>query len=69
MAPLKPEYIETLPLPKVEAQPLAYHQNLVAALQGKAEPQVSWEDMRRDMKVVDLAFASSLRNEVIKTII
>lgn len=69
MAPLKPEYIETLPLPKVEAQPLAYHQNLVAALQGKAEPQVSWEDMRRDMKVVDLAFASSLRNEVVKTII
>lgn len=66
MAPLKPEYVETLPLPQVETDPLAYHRNLIAAAQGLEAPIVSHADMRRDMLVVDAAFESSRRNEVIK---
>lgn len=67
MAPLKPEYLETLPLPQAETDPYEYHRNLVAAVRGEEKPYVSFEGMRRDMKIVDLAFESSRRNEVIKT--
>lgn len=67
MAPLKPEYLETMPLPQAESDPLAYHRNLLAAARGEEAPLVSFADMRRDMKIVDLAFESSRKNEVIKT--
>ena len=67
MAPLKPEYLETLELPQVEAEPYEYHRNLAAAVRGEEAPYVSFRDMRRDMKIVDLAFESSRKNEVIKT--
>ena len=66
MAPLKPEYLETLPLPKVEENPYEYHRNLIAAVRGEEKPYVSFQDMRRDMKIVDLAFESSRKNEVLK---
>lgn len=69
MAPLKPEFVEPLELPAVEADPLAYHRNLVRACEG-LEPQfVSHDDMRRAMKIVDLAFESSKENQVIATAI
>ncbi len=67
MAPLKPEYLETLPLPVVEEDVMEYHRNLAAAVRGEEKPYVSFEDMRRDMQIVDLAFESSRRNEVMKT--
>ena len=67
MAPLKPEYIETLPLPEVVEDVMEYHRNLAAAVRGDEKPYVTFEGMRRDMKIVDLAFESSRRNEVIKT--
>ena len=38
-----------------------------AAVRGDEKPYVTFEGMRRDMKIVDLAFESSRRNEVIKT--
>ena len=67
MAPLKPEYIETLPLPEVVEDTMEYHRNLAAAVRGDEKPYVTFQGMRRDMKIVDLAFESSRRNEVIKT--
>ena len=67
MAPLKPEYMETLPLPQAEPDPYEYHRNLAAAVRGEEKLYVSFDDMRRDMRIVDLGFESSRRNEVIKT--
>lgn len=67
MAPLKPEYLETLPLPQVETDPCEYHRNLAAAVRGESALFVSFDDMRRDMKIVDLGFESSRRNQVILT--
>ena len=69
MAPLKPEYLETLEMPQAETDPYEYHRNLVAAIEGKEALYVSHEDMLRDMKIVDLAFESSAKNEVMKTCI
>ena len=67
MAPLQPEYLEQLELPIVESDPMEYHRNLIAACEGTEAPYVSFEDMRRAMKIVDLAFESSRINQVIKT--
>lgn len=67
MAPLQPEYIEQLALPRVESDPLAYHRNLIAACEGREAPVVTFDEMRRAMKIVDLAFESSRTNQVIKT--
>lgn len=67
MAPLKPEYLETLDLPSVATDPYEYHRNLAAAVRGEEVPYVSHVDMRRAMQVVDLAFESSRIEEVIKT--
>ena len=69
MAPLKPEYLETLSLPAVSTDRCAYHRNLVNAVLGKEPPCVSFDDMRRDMKIVDLAFESSRTNQVIFTLV
>ncbi|MBE5786916.1 MAG: Gfo/Idh/MocA family oxidoreductase [Clostridiales bacterium] len=67
MAPLKPEYLETLPMPQAETDPYAYHRNLAAAVRGEEASFVSHADMRRDMQVVDAAFLSSRLNQVIGT--
>lgn len=69
MAPLKPEYLETMEMPTAETDPYEYHRNLAAAVRGEEKPYVSHTDMRRDMQIVDLAFESSAKNEVIKTCI
>lgn len=67
MAPLHPDQLEKLPLPHAEEDTEAYHRNLVLAAEGKAEPYVTFPQMRRAMKIVDLAFESSAINQVIKT--
>lgn len=67
MAPLKPEFIETLTPPVFTEDELAYHRNLAAACEGREEVLVTHEDMRRAMRVVDLAFESSRQRQVIKT--
>ncbi len=69
MAPLRPECIETLKLPEVETDVLEYHFNLAKAVRGEAQPPVTFAQMRRDMMIVDLAFESSKRKEVIHTYI
>ena len=67
MAPLKPDDIESLELPRFEEDELAYHRNLARACDGRETPLVTHSDMRRAMKVVDLAFASARENQVIQT--
>lgn len=67
MAPLQPEYLEELELPVVNPDLLAFHRNLVAAAEGREKPYVTHEELRRAMKVVDLAFESSRINQVIHT--
>lgn len=67
MEPLKPEQIESIPLPKVDADPLEYHRNLAAAIEGSEEPYVTTEQIRRAMQIVDLAFESSRQEQLIKT--
>ena len=66
MAPLKPEYLETLQLPEVFDDPYEYHRNLAAAVQGREAAYVSHRDMRRLMKTVDLAIESARRDEILK---
>lgn len=67
MAPLQPDQIEIIDLPQVESDPYAFHRNLIQAASGEAEPYVTHEQIRRSMKIVDLAFESSKNNMVIKT--
>jgi len=62
MAPLQKEMLEVLPLPEVEEQPLAFWQNLVAAVKGEEEPIVKHEQLLRQMKVIDAAFACGRTN-------
>ena len=67
MAPLQPEYIEKLDIPDVDTDPTEYHKNLFAAVEGKAVPIVTWDEMRRDMKVIDAAFESAKLDQVVRT--
>ena len=66
MAPLHPEFIENLPLPEVETDRNAFHRNLFDAIEGKADLFVTYDDLRRDMKIIDLAFESSRLDQVMK---
>ena len=67
MAPLQPDFIESLEVPRFEEDELAYHRNLARACNGLEAPLVTHTDMRRAMKIVDLAFASARENQVIQT--
>lgn len=69
MAPLKPEYLEKLELPKEEDMSMAYWTNLLDAAAGRAEPLVTAEQILRQMRIVEAAFESSKKNEVIHTAI
>ncbi len=67
MAPLHPDQIEQLDLPEVCSDKEAFHRNLKEAAEGSAEPYVTADQLRRSMKIVDLAFESSKLGQVIKT--
>lgn len=67
MAPLHPDYLEQLRLPEVYADKEAFHRNLKEAVLGLAEPYVTADQIRRSMKIVDLAFESSKAGQVINT--
>ncbi len=67
MAPLQPEHLEKLELPKEEDMTLEYWDNLVKAVEGKAVPYVTLEQILRQMKIVEAAFESAEENKVIKT--
>ena len=66
MAPLKPEFLEKLELPKEEDMTMAYWEQLHEAILGKAEPLVTTGQILRQMKIVETAFRSSEKNEVVK---
>lgn len=66
MAPLQPEHLEKLDIPVEEDMTLAYWTNLVKAAQGMEEPLVTTEQILRQMKIVEAAFESAEKNEVIK---
>ena len=68
MAPLEKEMLEPLPLPVIEERPLAYWDDLLTSLEeGRKESLVKKAELLRQMRVVDAAFLSSRREEVLKT--
>lgn len=69
MAPLKPEYLEHIELPVETDMTMAYWDNLIESLMGKAKPIVTIDQIIRQMKIVEAAFRSSEKNEVIKVTI
>ena len=67
MAPLKPEYLEPLELPKEEDETMAFWEQLRKALKGEEAPEVTTGQVLRQMQIVEAAFESSRKNEVIHT--
>ena len=67
MAPLKPEYLERLELPKEEDMTMAFWSQLHEALVGGEKPAVETAQVLRQMKIVEAAFESSRKNEVVHT--
>lgn len=66
MAPLKPEFIEQLELPKEADMTRAFWDQLHEAIMGKEAPLVTMGQILRQMKIVEAAFKSSEQNEVLK---
>lgn len=69
MAPLAPENLEVLELPQEIEEPLTFWKNIVAVVERKEKPYVSMNEILRQMKLVELAFESSERNEVMKCLV
>lgn len=67
MAPLRPEQVEQLEIPKQENMELAFWKNLVQAVEGRETPDVTAGQLLRQIQVVEAAFLSAEKNEVIKT--
>lgn len=67
MAPLKPEYLETIAVPEQENMDMEFWNNIVAAVKGEAVPYVTTEQIRRQMLIVEKAFEASKTNQTIKT--
>lgn len=58
MAPLSPDMLEKLTLPQAVEEPLAYYENLIAAIEGREKSNVQMYQVRRCMKIIDAAFES-----------
>lgn len=69
MAPLKPEFLEELPLPVPEDLTGEFWKRFVSALENGEAPLVSSDQVLRQMKVVEAAFQSSRNDEVMKVMI
>jgi len=69
MAPLEPQNIETLEFFCAEEQPMEFWRNLVGAINGLESPHIQPCEVLRQMRVVEAAFESSDKNEVIKIVI
>ena len=69
MAPLKKEHIEQIDLPYADDQSLVFWDNFIAALKGEAILNVTQHQILRQMMVVEAAFESAEKNEVIKVTI
>ncbi len=69
MAPLRPEQVEQVALPQQENMELAFWENLVQAAEGAGTPIVTTGQLLRQLQVVEAAFLSAGKNEVVKTLI
>lgn len=66
MAPLQPDMLEKLEIPTEDNMEMEYWDNLIKAAKGAGELYVTTEQIRRQMLVLEAAFESAERNEVIK---
>ena len=66
MAPLKPEYLEEVPIPDEKDMSMEFWNNLINALKGQAPLHVKMEEIRRQMLIVETSFRSAKNNECIK---
>ena len=66
MAPLKPEYLEKIDLPKEDDMTLEYWRNIIASLKGQEVPYVSTDQIMRQMRIVEASFESAKKDEVIR---
>lgn len=67
MAPRPVEALQTLELPDLETDSIAYYENIVGVLNGTDELIVKPEEALRVMNVIDAAFASAEKGEAIHT--
>lgn len=65
MAPRTDDTIKKFRLPKVKADWGAYYENVIAALNGKADIVVTHDQMRRSTKLMEAIFKSAETNSVI----
>lgn len=66
MAHLEREDIEEIELPKVERDDLYYHKNLVDSIKGNSIVEVKYDEMRRDMLLIQAVFESSNKGEKVR---
>ncbi len=66
MAPLKPEFLEEIPIPEQKDMSMEYWTNIVDALNGRAQLHVKTSEILRQMKIVEASFKSAELNEVVK---
>lgn len=66
LAPRAADTVEELPLPKVKTDQGFFYKNFYNALCGKAPLIVKPNEVRRTMQIIDLAFRSGEKNQVIK---
>ena len=67
MAPLHPDMLEALPIPKEEDMQMEFWDNLLRAARREEEPYVRLEQIYRQMRVVEAAFLSARENRVVET--
>lgn len=58
MAPRPSHTTQVLPLPEVQSDSIAFYQNVLDVLDGKAQPRVTSRQALRVMQVIEAAFAS-----------
>ncbi|MBR6147700.1 MAG: Gfo/Idh/MocA family oxidoreductase [Lachnospiraceae bacterium] len=66
MAHLEREDIEDIELPKVKRDELYFHRNLVDSISGGANVEVKFDEMRRDMLLIQAVFESSKKGEKVR---
>lgn len=66
MAPLRADQTEPLDMPAVNHREMAYWENLIRAVRGLEEPYVTPEQILRQIRIIEAAFDSAKRNEVLK---
>ena len=66
MAPLEKEMLETLEIPAEEDMTLEYWKNLIASVENGQIPYVKIDEIIRQMRLVQAAFESAEKNQVVE---